>query len=134
MKFDLNQAVAIAQPIVAKYAALFGRRYGLGEQDREELKQEMFVGVVRRWHRHDASRGELGAFLTAVIKNRGRSVLRLLRRMRSTCRGRVPMEGAAHEKAPACEPTRHLEVREAVDQALVMRVGRLGAEVLRLAE
>ena len=56
--------------LVKTKAAYLARRLGLSTDDREDIEQELFLDLIKRWERYDPSQSQPTTFIALVVRNR----------------------------------------------------------------
>lgn len=99
---DDNPIDDFASELVRRKARQLTRLTSLGRQDREDLEQELFLCLLRKLELFDDQRGDLGAYLTAIIE---RCALNFLRNQRAAKRNAVRVSSlSVHVDAGEGEP------------------------------
>lgn len=96
-------------------------KYGLREDDRDDIEQILIVAVLRNLPLYDESRGPREAFISRIVRNRTRNIIA---GQKATCRDYRSRVGSLQDPIPSCHDGDEIEWGETFDAGEYLRLTR----------
>lgn len=109
------------------------RIFRLSLDDRDDLRQELYLVVWEALSKYDPDRGSFDAFTRGVMDNWYRQTARGIRRSRERSPGFVPLPEGDAEASAFIDPAARHVVATDIRLDLVLRLGRLPRHLAEIA-